>query len=234
MPEEFGGDLSEAEFWGVELSRATFRDVNFTDVRMKSVWLVNVDIDGRVEALTINGVDVTDFVNEHDPWYPLRGMLRPADPAGMAAAWEALDSTWAATIDRASRLTDEQQHRSVGGEWSFVDTLRHIAFGIDKWFTVPVLGDTFHPIGVTNVGSREFPFPGLDHDSTASFDEALAARDDRWRRVGEFIATMTQADFDRSIEVLENGPHPLSECLYTVFEESFEHHRYAVRDLDQL
>jgi hypothetical protein len=34
--------------------------------------------------------------------------------------------------------------------------------------------------------------------------------------------------------VLENGPHPLQECLYTVFEEEFWHLRYATRDLAQL
>jgi hypothetical protein len=235
MPEEFEGrDLSDAEFWGVDLSRAAFRDVNLTDTRMKNVWLVNVDIDGLVDRLVINGVDVTDFVNEHDRWYPLRGMLRPEDPAGMAAAWQALDETWRATIERARHLTPEQQHQSVGGEWSFVETLRHLTFGIDKWFTVPVLGDAFHPYGLPNIGSRDFPFGGLELDSNPSFDEALAVRDDRWRRVHDFIATIEQDDFDRSIDVLENGPHPLVECLYTVFEESFEHHRYAVRDLDLL
>ena len=35
----------------------------------------------------------------------------------------------------------------------------------------------------------------------------------------------------REVDVLENGPNPVRECLYTVFEEEFEHNRYAVRDL---
>lgn len=38
---------------------------------------------------------------------------------------------------------------------------------------------------------------------------------------------MTTADFARSIDVLENGPHPLQECIYTVFEEEFWHNRYT-------
>ena len=32
-------------------------------------------------------------------------------------------------------------------EWSFVETLRHLVFAMDKWFTVPVVGEPFHPIG---------------------------------------------------------------------------------------
>lgn len=41
-------------------------------------------------------------------------------------------------------------------------------------------------------------------------------------------------DVTREVEVLENGTAPIIECLYSVFEESFEHHRYAVRDVAQL
>lgn len=34
-----------------------------------------------------------------------------------------------------------QLHESVGGEWSFVDTLRHLVFAMDKCFTTLILGD---------------------------------------------------------------------------------------------
>ncbi|HWL42458.1 MAG TPA: pentapeptide repeat-containing protein [Ilumatobacter sp.] len=34
MPEEFEGDLTDAEFWGADLSRAPFRDVNLTGARV--------------------------------------------------------------------------------------------------------------------------------------------------------------------------------------------------------
>ena len=47
----------------------------------------------------INGVDVTAYVNERDPWYPLRAMLRPSDPAGMRATCAALGSA-SASMDR--------------------------------------------------------------------------------------------------------------------------------------
>ena len=84
MAEEFEGrDLSDAVFWGVDLSRARFRDVDMTDVTISHARLVNVDIDGLVDRITINGVDVTPYINERDRWYPLRAMIRPADPCSI-------------------------------------------------------------------------------------------------------------------------------------------------------
>ena len=91
MPEEFEGDLAGAVFWGADLTGARFRDVNLTDVKISHAWLVNVDIDAMVDRVVINGVDVTAYVNERDPWYPLRAMLRPSDPEGMRATWAALE-----------------------------------------------------------------------------------------------------------------------------------------------
>jgi uncharacterized damage-inducible protein DinB len=234
MAEEFEGDLAGSVFWGADLRGATFRDVDLTGVSISHAWLVDVNIDALVDRMVINGVDVTDFVNEHDPWYPLRAMLRAADPVAMRETWAALEAEWATTINLASSLPDASLHESVDGEWSFVQTLRHIVFAIDKWLTVPVLGLPFHPIGLPNSGSVDFPWPDVDQALQPSVAEALAARADRAERVADFLATMTAADLDRSVDILENGPHPLSECIYTVFEEPFWHNRYARRDLDRL
>lgn len=234
MEQEFEGDLSESVFWGVDLQRALFRDVNFTGATMKSVWLVDVQIDGLVDRLVVNGVDVTEYVQTHDPWQPLRGMLRPTDTAGLRATWSELARVWNVTIDEARSLSDEQRHRSVDGEWSFVQTLRHLVFAIDKWFTVPLDGGTFSPMGLPNKGSADFPWPGLDPSESPSFDEVLATRADRWARLGAYLDNIAVTDFDRQIDVLENGTVPLIECLYTVFEEEFEHRRYSLRDLAKL
>jgi hypothetical protein len=235
MVEEFEGrDLSNAVFWGVDLSGARFRDVNMTNATISHAWVVNVDIDGLVDHVTINGVDVTSYVNEHDPWYPLRAMLRPDDPDGMRTAWRALEQAWATTIGSARRRTEVQRHESVGGEWSFVETLRHLVFAMDKWFTAPIRGAGFHPIGLPNTGSTDFGWPGLDRGADPTFDEVLAVRAERTARLGEYLDRVTPADLAREVDVLENGPNPVSECLHTVFEEEFEHNRYAARDLAQL
>ena len=234
MPEEFEGDLADAVFWGADLSGARFRDVNLTDVKISHAWLVNVEIDALVDSMVINGVDVTAYVNEHDPWYPLRTMIRPSDPEGMRAAWAALEDAWADTLERASAMPEDALHESVNGEWSFVQTLRHLVFAMDKWFTVPILGAAFDPIGLPNTGSLEFPWPGLDYDLRPSLAEALAVRNDRAQRFRDFCASLTSDDFARTVDVLENGPHLLQECLFTVLEEEFWHNRYARRDLEEL
>jgi len=234
MPEEFEGDLTSAVFWGADLSGARFRDVNLSGVSISHAWLVDVDIDALIERVVINGVDVTDFVNERDPWHPLRAMLRPTNPEGMRAAWAALENEWASTITRALALPEDRLSMSVDEEWSFVQTLRHLVFAMDKWFTAPILGDEFHPIGLPNTGSVDFPWPGLDRAATPSVSEALAVRADRSMRFREYLGSVAASDFSRPIDVLENGPNPLQECLYTVFEEEFWHNRYALRDLAQL
>ncbi|MEP6658723.1 MAG: DinB family protein [Acidimicrobiales bacterium] len=234
MPEEFEGDLAEAVFWGADLRGALFRDVNLTDVKISHAWLVNVDIDALVDKVVINGVDVTAYVNERDPWYPLRAMLRPSDPEGMRAAWSALEDEWAKIISRAQALPEDKLHESVDGEWSFVQTLRHLVFAMDKWFTAPVLGEAFHATGLPNKGSVDFPWPGLDYDLRPSVSEALAVRADRTTRFRDYLASVSSTDFTRPIEVLENGTVPLQECLYTVLEEEFWHNRYAQRDLAEL
>jgi DinB superfamily/Pentapeptide repeats (8 copies) len=234
MPEEFEGDLAGAVFWGADLSGARFRDVNLTDATISHAWLVNVDIDALVDKVVINGVDVTAYVNERDPWYPLRTMLRPADPTGMRATWAALETEWATTILRARALPEDALHASVNDEWSFVQTLRHLVFAMDKWFTAPILEGRFHPIGLPNTGSVDFPWPGLDYDVAPSVSEALDVRADGATRFRDYLAAVATTELTRSVEVLENGTNPLQECICTVFEEEFSHNRYARRDLTQL
>src|SRR5262245_30003514 len=189
MPAEFEGrDLSDSVFWGVDLSRATFRDVLLKEVRVSHAGLIDVDIDAFVDRVVINGVDVTQYVNDGDPWYPLRAMLRPDDPAAMRAAWVELERVWGDTVARARRLTEAQLHESVDGEWSFVNTLRHLVFAMDKWFTVPILGAaTFHPFCLTNTGSAGLDWPGVDRDAAPSLDEVVAVRDQRATSFRQFL-----------------------------------------------
>ncbi|MBA3764545.1 MAG: DinB family protein [Actinobacteria bacterium] len=184
-----------------------------------------------VDKVVINGVDVTAYVNQRDSWYPLRAMLRASDPEGMRAAWAALEDEWAKTVTRAQALPDDRLHESVNGEWSFAQTLRHLVFAMDKWFMAPILGERFHPIGLPNRGSVDFPWPDLEYDLAPTVPEALAVRADRATRFGDYLGSVATTDLARPIDVLENGANPLHECIYTVFEEEFWHNRYALRDL---
>ena len=234
MPEQFEGDLTGSVFWGADLSDARFRDVDLTGSEISHALLVDVDIDATIDNLVVNGVDVTDYVNERDPWHPLRAMLRPAGPEEMRETWAALEREWAITLEQASALDEDALHESVGGEFSFVQTLRHVVFGIDKWFTAPILGEAYDPIGLPNTGSLEFAWPRLDYDLRPSAEEALAVRTDRADRVRDYLVGMSGVDLTQPVDVLENGPHPVYECLLAVFEEAFWHNRYARRDLATL
>jgi hypothetical protein len=157
-----------------------------------------------------------------------------ADVEGAQASWAALEESWAGTVALARELPEGDLHESVDGEWSFVQTLRHLVFATDKWFTSPVLGEAFHPLGLPNSGSVDFPWPDLDAALTPSVSEALAVHADRAARVRAHLASMAPTDLGRSVEVLENGSSAVHECLSTVFEETFWHNRYARRDLARL
>lgn len=231
MPEEFEGDLTEAVFWGADMSGARFRDVNFTGARISHAWVVDVEIDAFVDELVVNGVDVTDYVNQRDEWYPVRVMIRASDPVGLRAAWVALEEAWAPTIARAQALGEERAQESVDGEFSFVQTVRHLVFAMEKWFNVPILGESLHAMGLPNTGSLDFPWPGLDYDVKPSLAEALALRADRAATFSAHLADVDAADLPRKVEVLENGEATILDCLQTVMEEEFWHNRYALRDL---
>ena len=233
MPEEFEGNLAGAVFWGADLSGARFRDVNLTDVKISHAWLVNVDIDALVDKVVINGVDVTAYVNDSDPWYPLRAMLRPTDPEGMRAARAALEDVWAKTITRATALPEEMLHQSVNNEWSFVQTLRHL---VSRWTS-----------GSRRRSSEKASTRWGCRTAARSTSRGRASITTSGRLCRElspcvpiaptafaYLESVATTDFTRPIEVLENGTNPLQECLYTVFEEEFWHNRYALRDLAQL
>jgi len=230
-----GRDLAGATFWGVDLTGARFDDVDLSGAAIARARLVDVDIDGLVERVRINGVDVTDFVNERDPWHPLRTMTRPSTPDEIRTAWAAMRDAWEATIGRAEQLPEPKRHEQVDGEFSFVQTLQHLVFCMDKWFTVPVLGDErLDPIGLPNTGSLDFPWPGVDEGASPTHAEALSAWRTHAARVTEHLARLTDADLEGDVEVLENGTVPRLWCFHTICEESFEHDRYAERDLAAL
>ncbi len=236
MGEVFEGrNLSGATFWGVDLTNASVCDVNLSGARLERVLLVDVDIDGLIDRLVINGIDVTSYVNEHDHWYPLRGILRPTDVAGLHAALDALDNAWAGAVEHARSLTEAQLLQSVRSEWSFVETQRHLVFCVDKWFTGPLVGATaFNAVGLANTGSLDFGCIGLDSDMRLTLDAVLSVRAEQAAQLRVYADGLSVEDLAREVEVLENGTVPLIECFYTVFEESFEHLRYALRDLAQL
>jgi len=227
-------DLSDAVFWGVDMQRSTFRDVDLMGARISHARLADVVIDAEIDRLVINGVDVTAYVNERDEWFALRSQLHPADPESMRQGWHAFATAWGSTIERAQSLPEEQRHASVEGEWSFVETVRHLVFATDKWFSVPILGGGFHPMGLPNSGSADFGWPGIDDLANPTFEDAVAAWRDRSGQLRDHLDDIEPAALEVEVAVLENGPSAVHDCIGVVFEEHFQHLRYAGRDLDRL
>lgn len=135
-------DMSGTRFSGVSLNRARFLHSALHQVVMRGVEIVDTTIDGEIHHLVINGVDVAPLVEaELDRWHPDRPKFRPATAEGFREAWDLNERLWAATVDRARKLAPELLHASVDGEWSFIQTLRHLAFAGESWVGRCILGD---------------------------------------------------------------------------------------------
>jgi hypothetical protein len=236
-------DFRGARFVNRDMTGAEFRDVLLVGVRMRGVLFKDVDIDAAIDGLLINGVDVAPLIEaELDRRHPERMLLRSTTVEGAREAWAFVESMWAATVRRAAALPDTDRHRSVDDEWSFVQTLRHLVFVTDAWFSHAVLGEPrpYHPAGLVADFMEGAEAYGIDPSAAPSFDEVVALRADRLRRVREFLAGADQDDLDR---IREPNPEPgyppparrtALRCLHAVFTEEWEHHRFAVRDLDAL
>ena len=85
-----------------------------------------------------------------------------------------------------------------------------------------------------NSGSSDFAWPDLDGEAAPSLAEVLDARAEQATRLADYLETMTADDLTRTVDVLENGPHLVRDCISTVLEEEFWHLRYADRDLAKL
>lgn len=77
--------------------------------------------------------------DELDRRHPQRIKLRPTDVAGLQQASDVVEEMWAPTIERARRLPPPMLHERVNGEYSFVETLRHLLFAWDAWLPRMVL-----------------------------------------------------------------------------------------------
>ena len=93
--------------------------------------------------------------------------MRPTDPAGFREAWDIIERLWAGTVERARALAPEQLHESVDGEWSFIETLRHLVFATDAWVRRAILGDP-SPWDPLDLPWDEMPdTPGIPRDREA-------------------------------------------------------------------
>ncbi|HVQ88384.1 MAG TPA: DinB family protein [Actinomycetes bacterium] len=223
------------QFFERDLRGARFVESDLSDVVMRGVEIAGMDIDApwldEGPGLRVNGVDVRPFVEEQlDHRFPGRSERRAKSPAGLRVAWTTADRAWDAAIERVAALPAGSVDVRIDDEWSFAETLRHLVHATDIWLGKAVLGfeeTDFHPLGL-GYGSRV--------SEAASYDDVLAARADRAAMVSDFLATVT----DEVLEEERRNPHNPAEaetvrsCLHVILQESWEHLRFALRDLDAI
>jgi uncharacterized damage-inducible protein DinB len=243
MPDFIGDDLSGSRFERVDLSGARFRAVDWRGVVMSGVEMVDVRIDGELQDVVINGVDVAPLVEaELDRRDPDRAKMRPTDPAGFREAWDIVERLWDGTVQRARGLDPDVLHESVDGEWSFIETLRHLVFATDAWVRRAILGDPspWDPLDLPWDEMRDTPGIPRDREVRPSLDEVLGLRRDRMATVRAVVDGLTEESLAAHTEPVE-GPgwpppesFPVRDCLLVVLNEEWHHRKFAERDLDAL
>jgi hypothetical protein len=235
--------MQGAAFSNVDLRGATFDHTDLSGARMRGVELVDVEIDGEIWNLRINGVDVVPLVNaELDRLDPDRAKMRPTDPAGFREAWDIIERLWDQTVERDRGFDPELLHASVDDEWSFIETLRHLVFASDAWIRRAIMGDPA-PWSSLDLPWDQMPdTPGIprDRDARPTLDEVLILRRDRMSIMRQLVDELTEEELASSTEPVE-GPgwplprsYPVRECLSVVLNEEWHHRLYAERDLDAL
>ena len=229
-------ELQGAEFVRANLSDARFVRTNLSGVVMRGVYAPDLDIDSPwlfddETSLRVNGVDVIPFVEaELNRRFPGRANRRAKESDRLRAAWAMLERSWAATLERVAAMPDGTVDVSIGGEWSFAQTLRHLVMATDTWLGKAILGleQPYHPIGLTDAGTED---DGLDMSvfttDTPSYAEVLDVRAGRVAMVRDYIATATP---ERLAEARRNPhepayPETVLSCLHVILEEEWEHHR---------
>jgi len=234
-------DLSHSRFEEVDFSQSRFHNVYFQDTVIRGAWLQRVEIDGYLDGVTINGVDVGPMIEaELDRRDPDRMLMRPVDADGFRRAWDVVVRRWDATVQRARALPEDLLHERVDGEWSFIETLRHLVMATDAWVLRAVLGDPtpYHPLGLAH---SEMPAdtPAVPNDPHArpSLDAILAVRTARMATMARVLHELTDERLAMMTEpALEPGypepeSFPVRRCLGTVVNEEWLHREYAERDL---
>ena len=234
--------LREARFSWIDLSGAWVRHAGLRDVRMRGVELADVEIDGELENVVINGVDVAPLIEaelaRRDPDY---AKMKPKTADEFREAWDILERRWAETVDHARSLDPELLHERVDDEWSFIETLRHLCYATDAWVGRVYLGDPdpWSPLDLPFDTLRDLQWR---HDQAIrpTLDEVLALRADRQATVRRVLADLTDADLEGQTTPVEGegwppaDSYPVAEALGIVVNEEWHHRRFAERDLTTL
>lgn len=242
--------LNDAQFRMVRFDGTAFQNISWRGVTMKSVELVDVEISGDVWNVVVNGVDIGPLINaELNRRDPERHLIWPDDAegatlAGLRAGWEVVSGRWARTIERVRAMPEGSEHRSINGEWSLVQTLRHVSYALAAWAERVAMGRE-RPFVPTDLPWDEgpasaWPEGAVGRDVEVPLDEAVAQWERRRDTVRDLLAGLSDEEYrTRRVEATSPGypqveDFPLREALFVAVSEAWEHHRFATRDLDIL
>jgi len=157
------------------------------------------------------------------------------EPAGLLEAWNKVELLWTQAVEHARLLPPHCLDERVNGEWSFIETLRHLVFVSDAWIgeVVQERASPYDPIGlppdfITN--GREL---GLDLDARPPLADVLDLRTRRIAEVRVMLTHTTLRELDRCCSRFEGRFTVLGAFQNVIFEE-WAHHFYATRDLTSL
>ena len=252
-------DLAGSLFHRVNLSGATFREVHLTDalvhdvdlsrtrvraayldgVRMTGVEVPDLEIYGELGRVVVNGVDVVPLVEaELDRRTPERVLMRPTDSDGFREAFAVLDRLWEGTVARARSMPAEQLHEQVDGEWSFIETLRHLGFAHACWVSGAILADPspWHPLDLPWDEAPEIEGVPWDRDVRPPLDDVLDLRAQRRATVQAVLDDVDDEGLARPVVsatpfMADAEDLTVATCLRVVINEEWEHRLYAERDL---
>lgn len=242
-----GASLTKVQFNDAQMRHINFNGVDlrgaaFHGVRMQGLELWDVEITGELNNVTINGVDVAPLIEaELNRRMPERVKMRPTDVTGFQEAWAILGRLWAETVETARALPADLLHESVGGEWSFIQTLRHLNFASNVWVARMILGDPspWHPLDLPWDEAPGWDGIPWDREARPSLDTVLAERSERQAMVGHVIESLTEEQLAAKVSCTAPGwpqleDFPFRECLLIVLNEEWEHRCFAERDLAAL
>ena len=227
-----------------DLTGAEFRECDLSRARLVGVVMQDAEMDGLITNLVVNGVEVMAYVEaELDRRHPVRLLIRSDEPADLREAWRRLRDDWGTTAERVRSMPEGSEHHGVDGEWSMVETLRHLVFVHDSWFRRCVLGLTepFTAMGLAAPFVPDQEEQGLDRSARPSLVEVLGVRDRQASQIEAWLAEVTREQLAQTAPVPDGDGWPpyargrrVRQCLGTVLNEEWAHHGFCVRDLDKL